>query len=178
MAAFEEGNFNLGAAAVLYADKNILDTLRGRDSVYLRVNTFQIDSTSQSIYDLKPQKTLPFRMAEISGYLWWGTLVLIVLVVGLWGLVRYLRSRGKRLGDLFRPGYYPLVVRRYRYVRYAVGAHAQKRYVAGRVRLQAERSQRRRDGCQYLVTAVTGFSVRLPAPFRVQRGRPKRSSRA
>ena len=103
MAAFEEGNFNLGAAAVLYADKNILDTLRGRDSVYLRVNTFQIDSTSQSIYDLKPQKTLPFRMAEISGYLWWGTPVLIVLVVGLWGLVRYLRSRGKRLGDLFRP---------------------------------------------------------------------------
>ena len=103
LAAFDEGKYNLGAAQVLYADKNILDTLRGRDSVYLRVNTFQIDSTSQSIYDLKPQKTLPFRMAEISGYLWWGTLVLIVLVVGLWGLVRYLRSRGKRLGDLFRP---------------------------------------------------------------------------
>ena len=45
-------------AEVLYADKNILDTLRSRDSLYLEVATFQIDSTSQSIYDLKAQKTL------------------------------------------------------------------------------------------------------------------------
>ncbi len=45
-----------------------------------------------------------------------------------------------RLRDPFRPGYHPLVVRWYRYVRYAVGAHAQERYVAGRVRLQTERS--------------------------------------
>lgn len=46
---------------MLYADKNILDTLRSTDSVYLEVATFQIDSTSQSIYDLKAQKNLPFR---------------------------------------------------------------------------------------------------------------------
>lgn len=57
LAAFDEGKYNLGAAQVLYADKNILDTLRSTDSVYLEVATFQIDSTSQSIYDLKAQKT-------------------------------------------------------------------------------------------------------------------------
>lgn len=48
LAAFDEGKYNLGAAQVLYADKNILDTLRSRDSVYLEVATFQIDSTSRS----------------------------------------------------------------------------------------------------------------------------------
>ena len=61
LAAFEEGKWNLGRPAVLYADKNIVDTLWTRDSLYLQVATFQIDSTSQSIYDVKPQWNLPFR---------------------------------------------------------------------------------------------------------------------
>ncbi|MBR5850512.1 MAG: hypothetical protein IKZ12_05585 [Alistipes sp.] len=103
LAAFEEGLINMGAAGVLYADKNITDTLFARDSVYLKVATFQIDSTSQSIYDLKPQYTLHFRMAEIKGYLLWGVLVLLLLAGGVWALARYLRERGKRLGDLFKP---------------------------------------------------------------------------
>ena len=85
LAAFDEGRYNLGTARVLYADKNILDTLSSRDSVYLEVTTFQIDSTSQSIYDLKGQRTLPFRFREIRGS------------------VRWLAARGKRLGDLFKP---------------------------------------------------------------------------
>ncbi len=50
--------------AVLYADKNIVDTLWARDSLYLQVATFQIDSTSQSIYDVKPQSNLPFRFGR------------------------------------------------------------------------------------------------------------------
>lgn len=103
LAAFEEGRFNLGAAQVLYADKNILDTLRGRDSVYLEVTTFQIDSTSQSIYDLKAQKTLPFRFREVSGYVKWGILFVLFLLAAAYALQRYLQSRGKKLGDLFKP---------------------------------------------------------------------------
>lgn len=103
LAAFEEGRYNLGAAQVLYADKNILDTLRGRDSVYLEVTTFQIDSTSQSIFDLKPQRTLPFQLREIRGYLLWGLAALALLAGAVLLLVRYLARRGKRLGDLFKP---------------------------------------------------------------------------
>ena len=63
LAAFDEGRYNLGTASVLYADKNIIDTLTTRDSLYLEVTTFQIDSTSQSIYDLKGHPTLPFPLA-------------------------------------------------------------------------------------------------------------------
>ena len=103
LAAFDEGRYNLGTARVLYADKNILDTLSSRDSVYLEVTTFQIDSTSQSIYDLKAQKNLPFRFREVSGYVKWGIVFLLALLVAGYALKRYLASRGKGFGDLFKP---------------------------------------------------------------------------
>ena len=103
LAAFQEGLINLGAAGVVYADKNIVDTLYAADSVYLKVATFQIDSTSQSIFDLKPQQNLPFKVAEIKSYLLWGLLALVVLVALLVALDRYLKARGRRLGDLFKP---------------------------------------------------------------------------
>ena len=103
LAAFQEGLINMGAAGVVYADKNIVDTLYAADSVYLKVATFQIDSTSQSIFDLKPQQNLPFKVAEIKSYLLWGLLALVILVALLVALDRYLKARGRRLGDLFKP---------------------------------------------------------------------------
>ena len=103
LAAFEEGKWNLGRPAVLYADKNIVDTLWARDSLYLEVATFQIDSTSQSIYDLKAQKNLPFRFREVSGYVKWGVFFLLMLLAAGYALKRYLASRGKGFGDLFKP---------------------------------------------------------------------------
>ncbi len=103
MAAFEQGRFRFAPAGVLYVDKNIQDTLYGGDSLQLTVFSFLIDSTSQSIYDLKPQHTLPFRFAEIRGYLTWGLLILALLGAVVYAAMRYLRSRGKRLGDLFKP---------------------------------------------------------------------------
>ena len=71
LAAFEEGNLGLGRAQVLYLDKNITDTLYTADTLRLQVGTFQIDSTSHTIYDIKAQRTLPFRYGEISGYVLW-----------------------------------------------------------------------------------------------------------
>ena len=103
LAAFDEGKYNLGVAEVLYADKNILDTLRSRDSLYLEVATFQIDSTSQSIYDLKAQKTLPFQLREIQGYITWGLFALLLLAAAAYALHRWLAKRGKGFGDLFKP---------------------------------------------------------------------------
>ncbi len=103
LAAFEEGRFNLGRAQVLYADKNILDTLPVGDSLLLEVGTFRIDSTSHSIFDLKGQRTLPFRFAEIRGYVAWGLAALALLAAAAWALRRWLAARGRRLGDLFRP---------------------------------------------------------------------------
>ena len=60
-------------------------------------------SSIQSIYDLKPQKTLPFRLREIQDYLLWGLVLLLLLAAGAYALFRWLAKRGKRFGDLFKP---------------------------------------------------------------------------
>lgn len=130
LAAFEEGNLNLGKGQVLYLDKNIVDTLRAEDSLHLHVATFQIDSTSQSIYDIKVQRTLPFLYDEIGGYVRWGILGLLLLV-GVFFLVRYLLARyGKGFRDIFRsaPPQPPHVVA----IRELETLHNQKLWQSGR----------------------------------------------
>lgn len=103
LAAFQEGLHDLGPAEILYADKNIVDTLRTAERLQLEVATFEIDSTSHSIYDLKPQYNLPFRMGEISGYLLRTLLGIVLLAAAVWALLRYLKKRGATLGGLFAP---------------------------------------------------------------------------
>ena len=103
LAAFQEGRHDLGPAQVLYADKNIVDTLRTEEHLVLEVATFEIDSTSQSIYDLKEQRTLPFRFGEIGGYAAWSLLGLLLLAAAIVGLLRWLHKRGATLGGLFAP---------------------------------------------------------------------------
>lgn len=103
MQAFEEGDYRLGRGEVLYIDKNIVDTLRTPDSLRLLVTTFAIDSTSQSIYDLKPQLTLPFRFREVRGYVGWSLLALLLLAAAAYAAKRLLARCGKGLGDLFKP---------------------------------------------------------------------------
>lgn len=102
LAAFQEGIHKV-VPEVMYADKNIIDTLRGKDTLRLFVNTFQIDSTSHSVFDIKPQRTLPFKMAEISGYLTWSLVALVVLVLLYIALRRILAHYGKSFSDIFHP---------------------------------------------------------------------------
>lgn len=100
-AAFEEGTFDLGPAQAMYFDKNIVDTLYSDRELSLYVGTFEIDTTARTIYDIKPQRTLPFRFGEISGYLLWGLAGLVALA-GLFFLLRWLLPRwGVR--NPFRP---------------------------------------------------------------------------
>ncbi len=102
LTTFEDGELNLGVAQALYLDKNIVDTLKS-DSIRMVVHTFLIDSTSQSIYDLKGQRAMPFRFVEVKGYLKWTLLALILLAVIIYFLNRALAARGKRLRDIFKP---------------------------------------------------------------------------
>lgn len=103
MQAFEEGDYRLGRGEVLYIDKNIVDTLRTADSLRLRVATFAIDSASQSIYDLKPQLTLPFRFREVRGYVGWSALALLLLAAAVYAARHLLARCGRGLGDIFKP---------------------------------------------------------------------------
>lgn len=103
LTAFDEGVYNLGRPSVLYADKNIVDTLYGvKDSLHVVVNTFKIDSTAM-LRDIKPVKTLPFKFGEISGYLTILLAILAILALAVYLLARYLAKRGKKITDLFKP---------------------------------------------------------------------------
>lgn len=80
---FDEGVYSLGKFPMLYVDKNIVDTIWSRDSIFLKVATFEIDTTKQTIFDIKPQMKTPLKFGEISGYLLWGILIcgIIALII-------------------------------------------------------------------------------------------------
>ena len=102
LAAFQEGWHHI-VPQVMYADKNIVDTLYGPDTLDLLVTTFQIDSTSHALFDIKPQKTLPFKLGEITGYIAWSVVALIILAALLYGLKRLLAHYGKSFDSIFKP---------------------------------------------------------------------------
>ena len=102
MAAFQEGIHNV-LPEVMYLDKNIIDTLRGDDTLSLMVTTFEIDSTSHTIFDIKPQRTLKFKFGEISGYVSWTIIAIIILVLLFLIAKRILAHYGKSFSDIFKP---------------------------------------------------------------------------
>ncbi len=102
MAAFQEGMHNV-LPEVMYLDKNIIDTLQGNDTLRLMVTTFEIDSTSHTIFDIKPQRTLKFKFGEISGYITWTIIILLILVALYLIAKRVLAHYGKSFSDIFKP---------------------------------------------------------------------------
>ncbi|MBQ5618135.1 MAG: hypothetical protein IIU93_03195, partial [Alistipes sp.] len=88
---------------VMYADKNIIDTIYAPDTLELMVNTFQIDSTSHGLFDIKPQKTLPFKLGEITGYIAWSIVGILLLLALLYAAKRILAHYGKSFGTIFKP---------------------------------------------------------------------------
>ncbi len=102
LAAFEEGIHSV-VPQVMYADKNIVDTLYGPDTLSLLVTTFQIDSTAHAPFDIKPQKNLPFKFGEISGYVKWTIIVLLLLALLFYVAKRILAHYGKNISDIFKP---------------------------------------------------------------------------
>ncbi len=105
LAAFDEGAYTLSPVQVLYADKNIVDTLAAPEHLVVAVATFELDSTAMAkgICDIKPQKTLKLRFGEFSGWLALALALLLVAAAAVYGLKKWLNSRGKRLSDLFKP---------------------------------------------------------------------------
>ncbi|MBQ5923387.1 MAG: hypothetical protein IIW91_08640, partial [Alistipes sp.] len=102
LAAFQEGWHHI-RPQVMYADKNIIDTIYAPDTLELMVNTFQIDSTSHGLFDIKPQKTLPFKLGEITGYIAWSIVGILLLLALLYAAKRILAHYGKSFGTIFKP---------------------------------------------------------------------------
>lgn len=94
---FNEGEYNLGRFPVLYADKNIVDTLYSRDSLRMRVATFDINLETDQPFDIKPPRRISLKFGEISGWLALGILGAGIVVLLIWLFVKY-RKRIPFLG--------------------------------------------------------------------------------
>lgn len=101
--SFEPGLYNIGKVSVLCMDKNKVDTLYGDDSVRFMIGTFLIDSTSHAIFDLKPQRNLPFKFEEISTYAMWGGFALVLLIIAIIIFLRVMAKLGRPVMGLFKP---------------------------------------------------------------------------
>ncbi len=108
MTVFDEGIYNLGPFPVLYIDKNIVDTLYSRDSLRLKVITFEIDTATQTIFDVKVPLKLPLRFGEVSGWILLGLVVCAALGLLIWAIVR--RRKNKPIFGKPKPALPPHVV--------------------------------------------------------------------
>lgn len=103
LAAYGEGTLALGRTPLLYLDKNINDTIYSADSLVLYIEPIEIDTTTMTINDVKRPREMPLRWGEISGYLWRGA-VLTLLIVALIVLIVWLIHKYRlRLPNPFRP---------------------------------------------------------------------------
>lgn len=99
LTCFDEGWYGMGLYPMLYMDKNVIDTIWSADSLYLKVGTFEIDTATMSIYDIKRPMELPLKFGEISGYGLWGLLILVLIGALVW----YLFTRKRNLTILGKP---------------------------------------------------------------------------
>lgn len=95
LTCFEAGDYRMEPYPALYLDKNVVDTVWAGDSLRIVVNTFDIDTLSQQIYDIKLPMNTPLRFGEFGGYLLWGILALAGIAAAVYFLRRYyLRRKG------------------------------------------------------------------------------------
>ena len=86
---FNEGQYSLGQFPVLYADKNLIDTLLSSDSLRIRVATFDIDLNIDQPFDIKPPRGIPLKFGEIGGWFALAVGILAILLLGIWLVIKY-----------------------------------------------------------------------------------------
>ncbi len=104
LTTFEEGVHIIGRFPVLYMDKNIVDTLWSADSLAIEVGTFDIDTATMEIRDLKPVLKEPLLFGEFGGYALMGLLAAAILAGAVWWL-----NHRKRKTEMPVPGEEPHV---------------------------------------------------------------------
>ncbi len=99
LTTFDEGIYALGKFPVLYVDKNIVDTIWSVDSLNIVVGTFEIDTLTQKIFDIKPPMKAPLKVDEFWGYAIIACAVIfVVAMLLLWLTTR--RKEAKRKEEI------------------------------------------------------------------------------
>ena len=94
--SFEPASYGFDSLAVAYTDGSKIDTLFWSGRLTVEVQDIPIDTTRQTIYDIKQPLDAPLLVDEFRGYLWGVVLLGAVVASLVWLVVRALRrSRGK-----------------------------------------------------------------------------------
>lgn len=84
LTTFEDGLLGMGYFPMLYLGKNITDTIFSKDSLFLKVGTFEIDTATMDIYDIKKPIDAPHHPMEYLGYaVGWLALCVVATLVAL-----------------------------------------------------------------------------------------------
>lgn len=109
LTSFRAGGYRLGEVPVLYIDKNVTDTLKSGSDLSLLVNTFEIDTLNNTIYDIKRPEEAPMMINEVRGYVVGGILLACLLASVIWLVARSVARRKSGASDTPRPRVMPHV---------------------------------------------------------------------
>lgn len=93
LTTFDEGIYSLGGFPVLYVDKNVVDTIESGDSLRLLVTTFEIDTASSTIYDIKAPLRPHVKFGEWSLWALCGIVGLALAALIVYMIVRWRKGR-------------------------------------------------------------------------------------
>lgn len=109
LTSFRAGGYKLAEVPLLYADKNVTDTLKAGRDLSLLVNTFEIDTAGTTIYDIKRPEEAPMMIDEVRGYVVGGLLLACLLAAVIWLIARSVARRKTKTTDKPRPRIMPHV---------------------------------------------------------------------
>jgi len=89
MTSFDEAYYVIDSVAVLYADRNIIDTVFYDRPLQLTVAIIPVDTAKTTIYDIKQPMRAPLMVGEVKGYAVW-------TVVGISALLSIIYFWSKR----------------------------------------------------------------------------------
>lgn len=95
--SFDAGEYLLGKYPMLYADKNVVDTIFSVEPLVLKVGTFAIDTATQEIYDIRPPLSVPLKVGEFGYWLFYSLLGGSLLFL----LIRWIVLRRRQSKPIF-----------------------------------------------------------------------------
>lgn len=99
LTSFDEGSYVLGRFPVVWsasagdAQEGRADTVLAPEQLRLAVETFEIDTLTQQIFDIKRPINTPLIFDEIKAYVYWGGASALVLAAIIYLIIKYWNRR-------------------------------------------------------------------------------------
>lgn len=95
--SFDAGVHQMAGFPIVYDNKGKSDTIVSADMIQLVVQTFDIDTTKQSIADIKSQLNTPLQWAEVKEVVLYSAVGVVLLAVLIYFVIRFVKSRRRKI---------------------------------------------------------------------------------